>query len=187
MPQEPRRRGAPSTGGSVLRLAASVVRVTLVTGSLVVLYASAPLDGRPEDAVVARLAAALVVLCATLAWQIRAVTRSTHPGLRAVEAIIVSLPMLILVFAFAYLVTAASDAASFTQPVNRIGGVYFSTTVFTTVGFGDIAPRSDLARMLVTTQMIVDLIVIGVIAKVLVGAVQIRRRSLRAENTTPTS
>ena len=46
-------------------------------------------------------------------------------------------------------------------------------TVFATVGFGDIAPVSELARVLVTIQMLVGLVAVGVIAKLVLGAVQV--------------
>ena len=50
--------------------------------------------------------------------------------------------------------------------------------VFATVGFGDIAPVSEPARLLVTAQMLADLVLIGTIVKVLVGAAQRRREAL---------
>ncbi len=46
-------------------------------------------------------------------------------------------------------------------------------TVFATVGLGDIAPRTDLARIVTTTQMLVGLTALGVIAKILLGAVEV--------------
>ena len=49
--------------------------------------------------------------------------------------------------------------------------LYFTVTVFTTVGFGDIAAKSEGARILVTAQMIVDLLILGIGAKVILGAV----------------
>ena len=48
-------------------------------------------------------------------------------------------------------------------------------TTFATVGYGDISPRTELARSLVTVQMIVGLIAVGVIAKVVLGAVRVAR------------
>ena len=72
---------------------------------------------------------------------------------------------------------------AFTEPLNRTDGLYFTITVFSTVGFGDIAPVSQLARVLVTVQMIVGLITVGLIAKLVVGAVQVAvaRRSAEPE------
>ena len=56
---------------------------------------------------------------------------------------------------------------SFTQPMNKVAGVYFSVTVLATVGFGDISPVTDTARILVTVQMVLDLVLIGAAVKLL--------------------
>jgi voltage-gated potassium channel len=156
----------------------SVLRACLLTAVTVSLYVMAPLDRRPEGAVAVTLALWLLVFAVVFAWQIRAVIRSSHPGLRAAEAVAVSVPLLIVLFASAYFVIGQTNPASFTEPLTRIDAMYFTVTVFATVGFGDISPRTDSARMLVTTQMLTDLVLIGLIAKVLFGAVQHRRQAL---------
>jgi voltage-gated potassium channel len=46
-------------------------------------------------------------------------------------------------------------------------------TVFATVGFEDITPTTELARVLVTMQMFVNLLAVGVAARVVLGAVQV--------------
>ena len=156
----------------------SVLRVVIVTGTLFVVYATAPFDQRLDGSIAARLFIALVVLLAVMGFQIRSVTRSPHPTLRGVETVAVSVPLLVLTFAAVYVATAQADQASFTESLSRVDGVYFSVTILATVGFGDIAATSETARVLVTLQMIVDLILVGLIAKVLVGAVRRRREAL---------
>ncbi|MFD7323195.1 potassium channel family protein [Streptomyces sp. NPDC059875] len=59
-------------------------------------------------------------------------------------------------------------------------------TVFSTVGFGDVSPRSEPARLLVTGQMALNLLLIGVAARLLVSAVeQGRVQSGRSETRGP--
>jgi voltage-gated potassium channel len=61
--------------------------------------------------------------------------------------------------------------------------LYFTVTVFATVGFGDITAKTEAARLLVTGQMIIDLIIIGIGAKIILGAVQqSRQRRPEREN-----
>ena len=156
----------------------AVLRVVIVTGTLLVVYATAPLGQRPDQSIVAKLCVALLVLVVVLGLQFRSVSRSPHPTLRGVEAVAVSVPLLMLSFAATYFVMAQADQASFTESLSRVDAVYFSVTVLATVGFGDIAPTSESARVIVTGQMIVDLIFVGLIAKVLVGAIQRRRQAL---------
>jgi voltage-gated potassium channel len=45
--------------------------------------------------------------------------------------------------------------------------------VFSTVGFGDIAPHGDVARIIVTIQMLLDLVVIGSVVRLLTTAAKI--------------
>jgi hypothetical protein len=51
-------------------------------------------------------------------------------------------------------------------------------TVFSTVGFGDITPTTDTMRLVVSAQMFIDLLVIGVGLKLIIGAVQRSRERL---------
>ena len=50
---------------------------------------------------------------------------------------------------------------NFTEPLTRADALHLSTTVFTSVGFGDISAVSEAARLLVTLQMILDLLLLG--------------------------
>ncbi|MET0414807.1 MAG: potassium channel family protein [Actinoplanes sp.] len=68
---------------------------------------------------------------------------------------------------------AQDDPGSFsTHTLTRTDALYFTVTVFATVGFGDISATSQIARRLVTAQMILDLLVLGLGIRVFVGAVQ---------------
>ena len=145
---------------------------------LVVVYATAPLDQHPTGRVALRLIVGLIVVMVVLVLQFRAVSRSPHPTLRGVEAVAVSVPLFVLMFAATYFSTSRNSAGSFNMDLSRVDAAYFSVTVLTTVGFGDIVATSQTTRLLVTTQMLADLVLVGFIAKVLVGAVQRRRDAL---------
>src|SRR4030095_7505227 len=54
------------------------------------------------------------------------------------------------------------QAHPFTEPLNRTDALYFTITVFSTVGFGDIAPLATAARVTTMVQMLGDLVVVGV-------------------------
>ena len=108
---------------------------------------------------------------------------SPFPGLRAVEALATSIPLFLLLFAATYDVMGAIAASSFNQPMTRTNALYFTVTVFATVGFGDITAKTETARLLVTGQMIIDLIILGIGARVILGAVQRSRQ--RQPHDTP--
>jgi hypothetical protein len=146
---------------------------------LVALYYLLPLDRAVGPLTVVGLVLGLLVFCAVVAFQAYAVMRSDQPRLRALEALCSSVPLFLLVFATVYFLVDRSAPHSFTERLSRTDALYFTVTVFATVGFGDIAPVTAAARVLATVQMLGDLVVIGVVAKALLGAavqVGLRRR-----------
>lgn len=169
-------------------VAGSLLRSAVTAAVLLVLYYDAPLD-RPLDGVTGVLfLAALTLFGSFIAWQVRGIMRSEHPRLQAIQAVAVGLPLLWVIFASTYWVVAAEQPDAFTEPLDRTDGLYFTVTVFTTVGFGDIAATSELARILVTVQMLVGLVTVGVLAKLVLGAVQVavaRRDGAPAPLATP--
>jgi hypothetical protein len=73
-------------------------------------------------------------------------------------------------FAWIYLTMSRSDPAAFGGPLDRASALYFTVTVFSTVGFGDITPKTDLARLVTTVQMLADLAVVAVVIRLILGA-----------------
>jgi Ion channel len=68
---------------------------------------------------------------------------------------------------------AKISGSNFSQPLTRTDPLYFFTvTVFSTEGFGDITAKSQAARLVVTAQMVTDLVVLGLVIKVIVSAVR---------------
>jgi len=147
----------------------------------VTIYYLLPLDHTAQWLAVMMLAIGLAVLIGLVAYQVRAISGSRYPGLRALEALAVTIPLFLLLFASTYLVMAALSARSFSQPLNHTDALYFTVTVFATVGFGDITATASVARLVVTGQMIVDLIILGLGARVILGAVSRGRQRRPAE------
>jgi voltage-gated potassium channel len=149
-----------------------VLRSVLSSTVLVVLYYELPLD-RPMDADTAvRILIGLLAFTAIMAWQIRAITGSPYPGVKAVEALALIVPLYLLLFASTYYLMQRASAANFSQLLTRTDALYFTVTVFSTVGFGDITPKSEAARVVLIVQMLGDLALLGAGARVLLGAVQ---------------
>jgi voltage-gated potassium channel len=114
-------------------------------------------------------------------WQVRAITRATHPGVRAIEALASTVPLILLLFAATYYLMARDGPAKFsTGALTRTDALYFTVTTFATVGYGDISPASQSARLVVTTQMILDLLVLGLGIRVFASAVQRGRQQQEA-------
>jgi len=153
-------------------IAGAVLRGLVVTTVLVVLYYLLPLD-QPWDAGTAvRLLIGLLVFAGLTVWQVKAVAGSRYPAVRAFQTLGLIVPFFLLLFASTYFLMERDAAASFTQPLTRTDALYFSVTVFTTVGFGDITAKSETARVVLIVQMLADLALLGAGARVLLGAVR---------------
>ena len=150
---------------------ASLLRSLLVSVVICAGYFLLPLrlDG---SVAVLGLVGGLIVVGILLAWQIREIARSPYPRLRAVGALATSVPLFLAVFATAYFLMGRAQPANFSEPLTRLDAAYFTVTVFATVGFGDIVAVSESARAVATVQMIGDLVIVGLVARTLIGAVQ---------------
>jgi voltage-gated potassium channel len=156
------------------------LRSALIAAMLVVLYYVLPLD-RPWDSDTAiRLLIGLLIFAGVMVWQARAIAGARYPGVRAAEALGFIIPFFLVLFSSTYFLMERAAAASFTQPLTRTDALYFTVTVFSTVGFGDIAAKSETARVVLIVQMLADLVLLGAGLRVLLGAVQ-RGRERRSD------
>ncbi|MFD8733823.1 potassium channel family protein [Streptomyces sp. NPDC059618] len=150
----------------------STLRSLLSSAVLVTAYYVLPLDKAFTPATIITLVGGIAAVALLLSWQIREITRASRPELRAMEALATSAPLYLLLFAVVYYLMERSAPGSFSETLTRTDALYFTVTVFSTVGFGDITARSETARSLVTGQMAVNVLLIGVAARLLVSAVQ---------------
>jgi voltage-gated potassium channel len=150
-----------------------VLRTTLAIVLLVVAYYQAPLDRPLTFASGALFVGALLLAALVVIAEVRGILASPRPLLRAIRVIALGSPLLLVLFAATYITVAGQQANAFTEPLSRTDCLYFTVTTFATVGYGDISPQTELARVLVTVQMLVGLVAVGVIAKVVLGAVRV--------------
>ena len=73
--------------------------------------------------------------------------------------------------AFVRLLTRGYDSAEMTP----LGALYFSMTTITTLGLGDVIPKSDTARFLVVTQVLYGLVIFALFANALADSWQAKR------------
>ena len=153
-------------------IAVALLRSLATAVVLVALYYLLPLDRIPSIPLGWLLAIGLVVLLAVSSWQVRSIISAKHPTVRAVGALATTVPLFLLLFAATYFLMAKTSPASFTDHLTRTDALYFTVTIFSTVGFGDITAVSQSARLVVTAQMILDLLILGLGIRVFIGAVQ---------------
>jgi hypothetical protein len=112
----------------------------------------------------------LGLFAVVVALQVPAIINAHHPILRAMVALGVMVPLYLLIFARVYLSGSLTSPSSFSEPLDHASALYFTVTVFATVGFGDIVAKTDGMRLIVTVQMLVNLIVVGAGIRVMVSA-----------------
>ena len=167
----------PATRRALYRRA--LVRPLLTMTALVALYYLLPLDRWDDRIDIIAIAGGLLAVVGIGVLQVRAILRARYPAVQAVEALAVAVPLFLLLFAAGYSLMSSAAPDTFTEPLSRTDALYFTVTVFATVGFGDIAPVTEATRVVVTVQMVGDLLVLGVLLQAIVGAVKLGRAKRR--------
>ena len=148
-----------------------MLRALASTVGLVAIYYLLPLDRTSIPVAVGMLAVGLLALAGLVAFQVRSIIKATYPALRAVGALATSVPLFLLLFAGTYFVMGGISEGNFNQPLTRTDALYFTVTVFATVGFGDIVATTEGARV-VMGQMVAGIVIIGLGARIIVDAVK---------------
>jgi hypothetical protein len=167
---------SPNVVPSRRKLLLSSLRVLAIIAVLIGIYVVLPVTPNGETANWLILTVGLLVFVLVLAWQVRAVYHSSRPVGRALEALCICLSLYLTIFATQYLAESLETGSAFSQPLDKLAAIYYTVTVFATVGFGDISPVSDVARVMTTIQMIINLVVLGLGVRLLAGLAQERLR-----------
>jgi voltage-gated potassium channel len=191
----PTRQGNPETRPVVLvipgelgdvnatHLVKTGTRALITAALLVFLYFVLPIEHRPHQSIVLRLTVALVLFVVVLGNEIRLISGHERPILRASVAMATIIPLFLVSFAWIYLTMARAYPAAFGVRLDRISALYFTVSVFSTVGFGDITPKTDMARLVVTVQMLADLAVVAIVIRLILGAAARGVNRLRGSTT----
>jgi hypothetical protein len=157
-------------GQQVRKVALAIGRTLLVWTLLGVAYYLLPLDEISGDHPFWMVLSVVSLFCLAVAWSTVRVFKADLPQLRAAEALGATIPFFLSLFAIVYLVLSFQQPESFSEPLSHLDALYFAVTVFATVGFGDITPTSVETRMVVSLQMLLNLVVLGVVVKIIAGA-----------------
>jgi voltage-gated potassium channel len=152
----------------------AVVSIALTWVASLTVYYLAPIGraGRVREGL--WLVIGLLLVGVLVFRRTRQILAADFPGLRAVEGLAVIFPLFLLVFAALYLALSQVTASSFSQELDHTRALYFTITVFSTVGFGDITPTTNTARIIVSIQMLLDLVLIGLVVRLFINAAKSR-------------
>ncbi|GLX50675.1 metal transporter [Streptomyces hygroscopicus subsp. hygroscopicus] len=152
--------------------AASCARALAILTGLVVAYYLVPLEAGTTLATAVLLLCGLLAVVLVFGWEAWMITHSPHPRLKAVEALIATVGLYLVVFASVYHIIEHDTPGSFSEPLTRTDALYFALTTFSTVGYGDITALSEAGRVTVMCQMVCGLLLVGVAVRLLAAAVE---------------
>src|SRR3954469_18680097 len=163
-------------------LSIAVLRTALELAAIVLIYCYLPISGSRSD--LAWLGAGMIALLLVVAIFVRQlihITRAEYPIVRAVESLLVVTTLLICASGLVAYSIDLESAGAFNEQLTRIDAAYYSVTTFSTVGFGDIHPASEGARLSAIGQMLVNLAFLGAAIGLLIRvAAQARESRQRA-------
>lgn len=165
----PGRRG--TSDPETRQLLQMLGHTTWVLVLLTVAFFAVPLRPDWGDEVdLGRLTGSVAALAVLATWLRRRAARSRRELDRRhlrIEWLLSALYVLVLTFALAYAALAAHGSGQFSGLENRVDALYFSVTIVSTVGFGDIHATGSAARLLVTVHMVFNLVYLGTALRLL--------------------
>ena len=107
-------------------------------------------------------AVGLVLLCALLVVQVRRQLRAWGTPSVRVQSVMGLLLPVVTFFALAYYLMADQ----FVGIENRTDALYFAVVTLGTVGYGDVHPVGEAAKIVAMVQIVLDLVVVGVLVSI---------------------
>lgn len=157
-----------------LSLVGAVAMSFLLAFAMAVLYALAPEEVEAWSPIhfVLYGVVASAVFIALLIAAVSRLAKTKHPLVTGIAFVVLLSTTLVLAYAWLYVSLSNYDPTTFTEPLTKASSVYFTVTVLSTVGFGDITPVGDTARMVVTSQMILGFTVITIAIRTVLSTTQ---------------
>ncbi len=146
----------------------AVVLVLLTAG-----YYVLPLRASDAPGTLLRVLVSAVLL-AGLGWvlrrQVHRSRRTLRPVYQRIQWLLAAMYLLMLGFALLYAGIARFAPAQFVGIDDRTDALYFSVTLVSTVGFGDVHPAGTVAQLAATVHMVFNLVFLGTALRLLTVA-----------------
>ena len=169
--------------------AKTLLRSALTVAGLLALYAVIPVPGQREPlwfTMVMALGGLALLAYAFITLAQRA-QRSTDDTAIRLEALVAVLYAFVVFMSLVYL-GLASSSGQFDELHTRIDALYFTMSTIATVGFGDVHATGQASRLVVTLQIFLDLIFVGLVARIILPSLarqRAQRNETRASWTSP--
>lgn len=103
-----------------------------------------------------------------------------------VDILLTLLSLVAVVFALGYLLLEDASPGQFVGLQTRTDALYFTLSTLATVGFGDVHAQGQVARALVSMQIVFDVVFVAALVATLTGRLRYRAAE-RAESRTTTT
>ncbi|MEZ5180938.1 MAG: potassium channel family protein [Acidimicrobiales bacterium] len=158
---------------------AGVVRAVAIVGIALAVYFTLPFHGEHWPVAVALGMGAVVASVPITLHRVERIRTSDHPVAEAVEAVAILASLILVAFATTYY-AIATNTDQIPGIHTKIDSFYFTITTVATVGFGDIVPTGQAARMIVAVQILLNISLIAGSFRLVSGAAHDRRAERQA-------
>lgn len=158
------------------QLRRTILRIVAAVTTILVAYAVMPVDtGNWWWAALPMALLGLALFVVVFVRQLHRVARADFPVLRAVEALVLTVLLFLVLFASIAVQLEAQVPGTYSESLNKVDGLYFSVTTLATVGYGDITPVTSTGRVVGIVQMLGNLALLGVAVRAIGRATQRER------------
>jgi hypothetical protein len=148
-------------------LVRSLTRGAVGVALLLLAYGLLPLAAETNAALVVRVIGAAFIMLVFVVYELRMISRAELPQLRAADALLIGVTLIVVVFASIYLSMSKATPAAFSESLDRTGAMYLTMTTLSTIGYGDVVARTNPARIAVMIQMVFNVAFIGLAVKLI--------------------
>lgn len=159
--------GLPMTLGALIGVAAIIA---------LYMWIPEPQGDDPPWLVFAAIVVVGVVYSIAGVWAVFRIEKAKHPARTGITLLAVMVTAIVVIFAMAYLSLSIDNPANFNTELDKISALYFTMTILSTVGFGDIHAQTHPAMIAVMVQMVASITLITTLGRVLV---ETSRRAMR--------
>jgi hypothetical protein len=135
--------------------------LALILAAVVAVYFVVPISADLQRNTLIRVLIAILVLALMAAGVVRQLRRHLDDTDRRVDGLIVSITVVMTVFALCFLTLEERDPTQFDGMETRLDSLYFTVATAASVGYGDVHAVGQPARALVLVQMIFNVVFIG--------------------------
>jgi voltage-gated potassium channel len=158
--------------GRIAMSAARWLRLAVSIGLVLAAYALVPVSLGPRTSDLARAAAVLVLLAGATFVMVCQLRLAVAEQDRRVDGLVLAVVVVTAAFAFAFYAVERQRPGEVVGLETRLDALYFTTSTMLTVGWGDVHPAGQVARLLALVQMAFDVVFVATAAGLLSSRVR---------------